>query len=520
MALADYFERSAQAASSLIQGFDAELLAARLQAEVVGVAVDQSVESSPEGQAAVDLTVRLLARLYPSMVLCRIGRARAAYIDRLRTLALSINPKIEVGEALSSVTKLLVFGKSRINSNRSGEQHTWYVGSNNWVAHISTSGPVGSGATGNPLGAGVAACVAVANVFRAVFINELGNAALDSELSTSVWDLRPAGPNTANPEIESIHLPDLHLVGIGAIGNGAIWALSRLPCHGSLHVVDPEKVTDSNLQRYVMLTAADGGKEKATLARKWLKPSALKVTAHVSGWAEHVAQIEDYKIDTVLSAVDSAKARIAIQASLPRRTFNAWTQRGEAGVSRHHFLGTMACLACLYMPTGGAVNEDVLVARALQLPIDEQTVREVRRRLQWNQATDRGFLERVAQASSVAIEKLLRFENRPLRELYVEGVCGGGVMEFHQAAREAKAEVPMGFQSALAGILLVAELVRGQPLPHTVTQIDLLGTFPESPGTPRIKTTFPRCLCLDDDFIEVYKAKYPAEVPGMQSPTT
>jgi hypothetical protein len=45
-------------------------------------------------------------------------------------------------------------------------------------------------------------------------------------------------------------------------------------------------------------------------------------------------------------------------------------------------------------------------------------------------------------------------------------------MEFHGAALEAKAEVPMAFQSALAGILLVAELVRDHPLPHTVTQIE------------------------------------------------
>jgi hypothetical protein len=103
------------------------------------------------------------------------------------------------------------------------------------------------------------------------------------------------------------------------------------------------------------------------------------------------------KVDSVLSAVDSAKARIEIQASLPRRIFNAWTQRGEAGVSRHSFLGNKACLACLYMPTGGAVNEDVLVVRALRLPEDELTLREVRRRLQLNEATDRGFLERIAQ---------------------------------------------------------------------------------------------------------------------------
>lgn len=508
MALADYFERNAQAAAALIQGFDTASLAARLQTEVIGVAVDQSVEHSQEGNAAADLTIRLLARLYPSMVIYGIGKVRPSYLEKLHLLARSINPKIDLTGKLSSVTKLLVFGQSVGSSNR--KRHTWYVGSNNWIARISTAAPVGSGISSNPLGAGVAACVAAANVFRAVFVRELGTATLDSELSTSVWDLRAAGPDSENPELDVIRLSDLHLVGAGAIGNGALWALSRLPWRGNLHVVDPEKVTDSNLQRYVMATAGDRGKDKAKLARKWLKPRAgKKVVSHVFNWAEHVAHVRDHKVDTVLSAVDSAKARIEIQASLPRLIFNAWTQRGEAGVSRHRFLGKMACLACLYMPTAQAVNEDVLVVRALRLPEDELTVKDVRRRLQRNELSDRAFLERIAAASAVPLDKLLGFENRALRELYVEAVCGGRVMEFVTAALAAKAEVPMAFQSALAGILLMAEVARREQLPHTMTQIDLLGTFPEAPGTPKAKSTSPRCLCLDDDFIEVYKAKYP-----------
>lgn len=122
--------------------------------------------------------------------------------------------------------------------------------------------------------------------------------------------------------------------------------------------------------------------------------------------------------------------------------------------------------------------------------------------------TERAFLERIAAAAGLSYDKLSSFEGRPLRELYQEGVCGGRVMEFRQAALEAKAEVPMGFQSALAGILLAAELARPEPLPHTVTQIDLLSTFPERPGHPRAKTLTPRCLCLDEDFIEVFNQKY------------
>jgi hypothetical protein len=512
MALADYLQRNAQAAAVLVQGFDPSLLAARLDKEVIGVVYDNSVHTSQEAQASLDLTVRLLARLYPTLVIAGLLGTKAAYLSKLQRLARAINPKIDIASDIGTATKQLVFGRNRVAVRGKARQYTWYVGSDNWVARVSKSAPVGSGNTANPLAAGAAACIAAANVFRAVFVQELGQAALDSEVAVSLIDIRPVGPQTINPPLAEVELQDVHLAGAGAIGSGVLWALSRMPCRGTLHVIDPEKVTDSNLQRYVMLTAADKDKEKATLAVEWLKSRRrLTVKPHVSAWAEHVEVVPEYKVDTVLSAVDSAKARIQIQASLPRLIFNGWTQRGEAGVSRHRFLDTMACLACLYIPTGQAVNEDVLVVRALRLPEVEATIQEVRRRLQKSVPTDAQFLQQIATAAGLSPEKLAAFENRPLRDLYVEGVCGGQVMEFHQAAIQVKAEVPMGFQSTLSGLLLVAELARPSALTDTITQIDLLGTFPDRPGHVKGKTKSPPCLCQDEDFIEVFKEKYGAE---------
>jgi hypothetical protein len=171
----------------------------------------------------------------------------------------------------------------------------------------------------------------------------------------------------------------------------------------------------------------------------------------------------------------------------------------------------MACLACMYLPQEKAPNEDLLVTRALKLPEQEGMIKEVRRRLQLRVPTERGFLELIAGASGVALDKLLAFEKQPLRELYVRGICGGALIEFHAAAMAARAEVPMAFQSAFAGILLTAELARPRPLAHVVTQIDLLGTFPEAPGRNAAKSRTPPCICVDQDFIDVYRAKYAIE---------
>ncbi|MDB5874658.1 MAG: Y4jF [Ramlibacter sp.] len=509
MALADYFHRNAQAAAALVSGFDAEMLAKKLEKHVIGIVFDDSVRTSLEAQATIDLVLRLLARLYPTLTIVSLGDVKKKHVKPLHALVKAINPKIDIESDIRKATKLLVVGRTPVTVSGKLKRHTWYLGSDNWIAGVSRNAPVGSGSSSNPLAAGAAACIGAANVFRAVFAMEVGDEALDDELCVSLIDLLPATAKSPNPPLQEVELQDVHLAGAGAIGNGTLWALSRLSCRGKLHVIDPEKVTDSNLQRYVMLTDGDQESEKVGLAATWLKGNKqLEVVPHPGDWAEHIAAVQ-YKADTVLSAVDSAEARIQIQASLPRVIFNGWTQKGEAGVSRHtNFLGAMACLACLYIPTGKAENEDVLVARALKLPEDRPMIEQIRRRLQHNVPTDAAFLQQIATAANLPFEKLASFENLPLRDLYVGGVCGGQVMEFHKAAIQVRAEVPMGFQSAFSGLLLAAELARPSPVAETITQVNLMGTFPNRPSRLRTKASALPCLCADEDFRAVYMEKY------------
>lgn len=510
MALPDYFERNAEAVATLIKGFDLTAFAQRLESEVVGVYIDTDA-TKPEGRACADLLVRLTARIYPALAIAGT-RAASEMVSELHKLAQDINPKINVSTRIAQATRLLVLGSTMPPNTTKATNATWYIGSDNWFVHLTRDVPVGCGSSGNPLGAGAAACIGAANVFRSIFASELGADLTDTQVKFSLLDMRTVGDGSANPDVGTLDLPDVHLAGAGAIGHGFLWALARLNWRGTLHVVDPETVTDSNLQRYVLALAQDRGKQKSSLVRGWIKPSKKrKLEMHVCDWATHVAAVPGHKVDTAVSALDSAHARIQLQASLPRRVFNGWTQSGEAGASRHGFLGNMACLACMYLPQEKAPNEDLLVTRALKLSEDEGMIKEVRRRLQLAVPTERGFIELIANASCVALEKLLAFENQPLRDLYVRGVCGGALIEFHEAAIAARADVPMAFQSAFAGILLAAELTRPQLLGHMVTQIDLLNTFPEMPGRNAAKSRMPPCICADQDFIDVYRTKYSIE---------
>jgi hypothetical protein len=205
----------------------------------------------------------------------------------------------------------------------------------------------------------------------------------------------------------------------------------------------------------------------------------------------------------VAVALDSASDRIAVQAALPKRTLNAWTQRAELGVSRHRFVGDEACLACLYVPTAKTRNEDELVSDALGLP---SALKEVRELLYRNAPASRDLLARVATALNVPLDPLLVFEGKPLREFYSKGICGGIVLSLRgsEGARvDRGTETPLAFQSALAGVLLAAEMVleacglRPPGFP-TRTSINVL-----KPLAPQIsfferKASARRCLCQDD----------------------
>jgi hypothetical protein len=107
---------------------------------------------------------------------------------------------------------------------------------------------------------------------------------------------------------------------------------------------------------------------------------------------------------------------------------------------------------------------------------------DVRKSLDTNMPTERAFPENLVNASGVAIAQLQPYEGRPLRELYVEAICGGAVLEFVAGDHTAATNVPMAFQSALAGILLAADVVAGaaklRPPLATVTQIVCCTSFP------------------------------------------
>ena len=299
------------------------------------------------------------------------------------------------------------------------------------------------------------------------------------------------------------------LIGAGAIGNAAVWALARAPIEGTLQIVDPEMIELSNLQRYVLATRADEAAPKASLASEQLT-NCLTGVAHPVALAEFLSE-QGYRWERMLLALDSARDRRSAQASLPRWIANAWTQPGDLGVSVHpSFDSDGVCVSCLYLQDQKMRSEDELIAEALG--INDQ-LGQVRQLLVTGEGLQPGLAEMIAQRLGRPPQVLAAFTGRPIRELYVQGICGGAVLPLGSPqAPRTEVHVPLAHQSALAGVLLAAAYARSlstEPVTHSeVARLDVMRpTSPVEPQPSR-KRGDGRCICEDPDFLVVYAEKW------------
>jgi hypothetical protein len=118
-------------------------------------------------------------------------------------------------------------------------------------------------------------------------------------------------------------------------------------------------------------------------------------------------------------------------------------------------------------------------------------------------------------ATTLGIEEsaLLPWLGKPLGDLYTNIVCGAVPLDVTGIGK--LETVPLAHQSALAGILMIAELVKRsspdlmelaqrEPL---VAWDDILKPSPRLLPKPRARE--PGCICSDPDYQRVYRDKWP-----------
>jgi len=506
MGLAPFFERARQGAAQVLRELDDGTFERRLGEVVVALVFDTQAATSVEGLAALDMAARLIARLYPRVRVVPLDGDRALQ-DELVALMRSINPHLDVVADGGGEQVAVVAGRTRYEAGT-----TIYMGSDRWIARVSSSVPVGCGSGAVPFGAGAAACLAVANVFRTVFGDRLPTGGVDDDATLSLLNFE-TGTAAANADLPvGSDMGLVQLVGVGAIGNAFVWAMSRLRgLSGVLHAIDPETIELSNLQRYVLPAMVDVDASKVGLAGRVMTDCGIETHCFATDWSGYVAGVGHHRFATVAVALDTARDRVEVQSSLPQRIVNAWTQAGDLGISRHGFEGPEACLACLYLPDGPRRNEDEIVTGELGLP--EARKLDVRAMLHFGGPVGEAFASEIAGALGIDPAKLMPFATLPLRAFRQKAICGNVILRAPDGGG-ADVEVPMAFQSAMAGVMLAAEVVAETTgiraaRPATRSVIDLMRRLPGRIGSAMLKRTGPvRCMCQDADHVEAYRSKY------------
>lgn len=133
------------------------------------------------------------------------------------------------------------------------------------------------------------------------------------------------------------------LVGAGAIGQAMLHAFAQMPITGKLVIVDPESISLSNLQRYVLAMDDDVGSRKCSLGQRTLIGSNIEVECVEAIWGE--GPLNCAEVETVAVAPDTAAARIGVQAVRLARFLMRGHNR-SSDVSQRIFLRTCHVVRC------------------------------------------------------------------------------------------------------------------------------------------------------------------------------
>lgn len=270
------------------------------------------------------------------LVTCGPGFAQAAWAAEMRAL---IERTVRVTDVPDKADLELVVGTA---AQRSAAPALWAgIGCDEAiVGSVPVSVREGPAA---PLFAASAACSVVAAVLRRV-ISADALPQVPDPLRMTAHEL--GLPGGAMAEID---LSGTVLVGAGAVANGFLRALRHVPVRGELTIIDSKPVASGVLNRCLFFTEADIGCSKA-------KALAARAASHLPG-LRLVPRVEDFGayanrvgvVPRAVVTVDSRRARRIIQKFIPGEIVDGSTTDARAVVVHSHRQPTShACLACVY----------------------------------------------------------------------------------------------------------------------------------------------------------------------------
>jgi hypothetical protein len=277
-----------------------------------------------------------------------------------------------------------------------------------------------------------------------------------------------------------IQLEHTYVAGAGAIGNGFAYALRFLNLSGDLVFVDPDTVSDGNLNRCLLFTKEDLEAPKATRLAERMAPTApgLRVKGEVKTLQQLAkSQSGPAWLRRLIVGVDSPRVRRHLQGEIPGEMFDASTTGVQEIVLHHHKQPTEeACLSCIYRETETELARERHIAESLGVSIDDVKQHHVS-----VQAAEK-IRKQYPQLEEGALV------GTPYDTLF-KALCG----EVKLMTPEGKQVLaPFAFVSVLAGALLAVEMARRLVLGPAAATFNYWRLSPWHPPVLEMRATRPR----------------------------
>lgn len=117
-----------------------------------------------------------------------------------------------------------------------------------------------------------------------------------------------------NDATASLERSRVAVIGVGGVGGAALEAIVRAGV-GHILVIDCDIFDETNLNRQIIATRGEIGKEKAAAARARahsINPNADVTAKNLRISAENISEVLDYKPDYVIDAIDSVSAKLSL----------------------------------------------------------------------------------------------------------------------------------------------------------------------------------------------------------------
>lgn len=460
-----------------------------------GLTAPPTVISTAPGRMLVMLALNLLARTFAKVALLPpLGTESLTQVYR-DFITLWGFPWPELGAADISPGEdcdvLLAVGSTdRVDKS----SMTVTIGHDGWIAEYQHGpGPVIVGETKNPIGATAAACLGLAQLFGKAIRPSLPRRyqlafSGPPKLRWSTFAYTADGDNPPLPA--QLVLSDTVLVGLGGVGSALAGVLSWVPgLMGTLVMVDPDKVSESNLNRFLVAPGTAIGKHKTEVVQHHLSTVCpeIKVLSAPMSYQRFVRQVAR-PVDTVISTVDNEDTRAFIQSDLPAVVIDAATSGPVIGVGRHTFLDG-ACLGCIHPRTSNPYSREIQMAKLLGWPLGA-----VIERLADDHPLSPAELVSIAQR--LGFEEAPHFaESKPLRVFWAEDVCGK--IDLPAESQGDQVAGSAAFVSTLAGALAAGEVLKSA-IGATPLDNELKMQVFQGPDNtfPRKRRKDPKCSCF------------------------